>query len=46
MNDTLIATIFTVIDDVMTTIGHRTHLLAKTSDSEVLTVATVAACQF
>jgi len=46
MNDTLIVTIVTVIDDVMTTLGHRTHVLSHTSDSEVLTVATVAACQF
>lgn len=46
MNDTLIVAIFTVIDDVMTTLGHRTHPLAGASDSEVLTVATVAACQF
>ncbi len=46
MNDTLIVTIFTVIDDVMTTLDHRTHLRPHTSDSEVLTVATVAACQF
>ena len=35
MNDTVIVAIFTVIDDVMTTLGHRTHLLARTSDSEV-----------
>lgn len=46
MNDTLIVTIFTVLDDVMTILGHRTHPLAGASDSEVLTVATVAACQF
>ena len=46
MNDTLIVPIFTVIDDVMRTLGHRTHVLAQTSDSEVLTVAVVAACQF
>ena len=46
MNDTLIVTIFTVIDDVMATLGHRTHVLAHSGDSEVLTVATVAACYF
>ena len=46
MDDTLIVAIFTVIDDVMTTLGHRTHPLAQASDSEVLTVVVVAACQF
>lgn len=46
MDDTVIVTIFTVIDDVMTAASHRTHPLAHASDSEVLTVAVVAACQF
>ena len=43
MDDALIVAIFTVIDDVMQTVGHQTHPLAGVSDSEVLTVA---ACQF
>jgi len=46
MDSTMIVAIFTVIDDVMTTLDHRTHPLAGASDSEVLTVATVAACPF
>jgi len=46
MNSIMIVAVFVVIDDVMTVLGHRTHPLAGASDSEVLTVATVAACQF
>src|SRR5258708_12847823 len=46
MNDAVIVPIFVVIDDVMCALGHRTHPQAGASDSEVLTVATVAACQF
>jgi Transposase DDE domain len=45
MNDTLIVTIFVTIDEVMTLLGHRSHPQAGASDSEVLTVAVVAACQ-
>jgi len=46
MDDALIVAMFTVIDDVMRTLGHQTHPLAGASDREVLTVAVVAACQF
>ncbi len=46
MDDTCIIAIFTVIDDVMTQLGHRDHCLARTSDSEVLCVAVVAARYF
>ena len=46
MNDSVIVPIFVVIDDVLRALGHRTDPRARTSDSEVLTVATVAACQF
>ncbi len=46
MNDDVIVPIFVVIDDVMCLFDHRTHPQAGASDSEVLTVATVAACQF
>src|SRR3954471_20406538 len=46
MNDDVIVPIFVVIDDVMSALGHRTHPQAGASDSEVLTVATVAACRF
>jgi hypothetical protein len=45
MNDTLIVTVFVVIDDLMRALGHRTHCLAGASDAEVLTVAVIAACQ-
>ncbi len=43
MNDTLIVTVFVVIDDVMRACGHRSHPQARTSDAEVLTVAVMAA---
>lgn len=46
MNDTLIVTIFVTIDEVMTLLDHCSHPQAGASDSEVLTVAVVAACQF
>ncbi len=46
MNDDVIVPIFVVIDDVMRLFDHRTHPQAGASDSEVLTVAVVAACQF
>jgi hypothetical protein len=46
MNDAVIVPIFVVIDDVLRALGHRTEPRARTSDSEVLTVATVAACPF
>jgi hypothetical protein len=46
MNDAVIVPIFVVIDDVLRALGHRTDPRAQTSDAEVLTVATVAACQF
>ena len=50
MDDTLIVAIFTVIDDVMTTLGHPTHSLAGASESDAahgvpVTVAVVAACR-
>lgn len=46
MDDHFIVTTFTVIDDLMTHFEHRTHRLAHVSDSEVLTVAVVAARTF
>ncbi len=46
MNDDVIVPIFVVIDDVMRAFDHQTHPQAGASDSEVLTVAVVAACQF
>lgn len=46
MNDTLIVTTFVIIDDLLACAGHRSHPLAQASDSEVLTVAVIAACPF
>lgn len=46
MNDAVIVPIFVVIDDALRAFGHRTDPRARASDSEVLTVATVAACRF
>lgn len=46
MNDTLIVTTFVLIDDLLRLAGHRAHPLAQASDSEVLTVAVIAASQF
>jgi IS5 family transposase len=45
MNDTLIVTIYVILDDVLRALGHRTDPRAHTSDSEVLTIGVVAACQ-
>jgi hypothetical protein len=46
MNDTLIVTVYVILDDLLRAMGHRTHPQAKTSDSEVVTVGVIAACQF
>jgi hypothetical protein len=46
MNDTLIVTVYVVLDDLLRAMGHRTDVRAQTSDSEVLTVGVIAACQF
>lgn len=46
MNDTRIVTIYVILDDLLRALGHRTDPRARTSDSEVLTVGVVAACQF
>jgi len=46
MNDTLIVATFVLLDDLMQGHGHRTDVRAAASDSEVLTVAVIAACQF
>ncbi len=46
MNDTLIVTVYVVLDDVLRAMEHRTDRRAQTSDSEVLTVGVIAACQF
>lgn len=46
MNDSLIVTIYVVIDDVLKALQHQDHPLAQVSDAEVLTVAVVAAQAF
>ncbi len=46
MNDTLIVTVYVVLDDLLRAMQHRTDCRAHTSDSEVLTVGVIAACQF
>lgn len=46
MNDHLIITGYVIIDDLMRSLNHRSHCLAKVTDAEVLTVAVVAARYF
>jgi hypothetical protein len=51
MNDTLIVTVYVVLDDLLRACGHHSHPLAKTSDSDTaqrapVTVGVIAACQF
>ncbi len=46
MNDTLIVTVYVVLDDLLRAMQHRSDPRAQTSDSEVLTVGVIAACQF
>ena len=46
MNDDWIVTTFVVIDETLRALGHRSHVLARASDAEVLTVAVVAARYF
>lgn len=43
MNAIWIITVFHIIDDMMQTVGHQSHVLAQVPDSEVLTVAVVSA---
>lgn len=42
----LIITGYVIIDDLMRSLNHRSHCLAKVTDAEVLTVAVVAARYF
>src|SRR5215210_4445175 len=46
MNATWIVTVFEVIDTTMLNLDHHSHVLTKVPDSEVLTVAVVAAKYF
>jgi Transposase DDE domain len=42
MDDHFIVTAFVVIDDLMTSLEHHTHKLARVSDAEILIIALVA----
>ena len=46
MNDTLIVTVFVVIDEMLQAFNHHDHPLTQVPDAEVLTVAVVAAAAF
>lgn len=46
MDDTLIVTVFVVIDEVLQAFDHHDHRLAQVPDAEVLTVAVIAAAAF
>ncbi len=46
MNPLWIITVFVIVDELLTKAGHHDHVLAQVSDSEVLTVAIVAAKDF
>lgn len=46
MNDTQIVAIYVILGDVFRALGHRTDCRARISNSEVLTVGAIAACQF
>jgi len=46
MNDLVIITAYVVTDDIMNSLGHRSHILAQISDAEVITIAAVAARYF
>ncbi len=51
MNDTLIVTVYVVLDDLLRAMGHRTDCRARTSDRDTaqrapVTVGVIAACQF
>lgn len=46
MDDTLIVTVFVVIDELLQAFDHHDHPLTQVPDAEVLTVAVVAAAAF
>jgi hypothetical protein len=46
MNEDVIVTTYVVTDDVLSILGHKSHVLAQVSDAEVLVVAIVAALYF
>ena len=46
MNDSVIVTVYVVIDDIMREFGHSSHKLAQMSDAQVLTIAVIAALYF
>ena len=46
MNDLFIISVYVIADDIMSNLDHSDHSLAQVSDSEVITVAVVAAKYF
>lgn len=46
MNAIWIMIVFDIIDEMMQVVGHRSHTLARVPDSEILTLAIVAAQYF
>jgi hypothetical protein len=46
MNATWIVAVFLMTDDLMESLGHKSHVLAQVPDSEIITVALVAAKYF
>src|SRR4028118_1995576 len=46
MDDTLIVTVFVILDTLMEHFEHRSHVLAHVPDSEIVTVAVIAAHSF
>lgn len=46
MNDSLIVAVSVLLADSLRALGHRTHPCVQTTDSAVLTVGVIAACQF
>ncbi len=51
MNDTLIVTVYVILDDLLRAMEHRTDSRARTSDSDTaqrapVTIGVIAACQF
>jgi Transposase DDE domain len=46
MDDIRIITVYCIIADILDSLGHKTHYLAKVSDAEILTIAVVSAMYF
>jgi hypothetical protein len=46
MDDIKIITVYSIIEDIMSSVGHKSHYHAQVSDAEVLMMAVVAAMYF